>query len=658
MKETIEFLGEPMKNSFILHAVKGEEEQERDVLYFSITGAPSTFVVFDVNQKKILRSLRHGADLGITHTEACWSSVKDGEGNVYSAVGGHPGYVLKYSPRDGQLVSLSPVGEEIAVYHLTCDEDGNVYGGSYPSGKVFRCTPDGAFEDYGSPVPDNMYVISSVYYQGSVYGGTRGTNPVFFRFDLKRRTTHVIPLPSFMQQRLVSYYYMTRLDEKLFVDVKTMRGNYFLLCYDLERECWTDFCEKGMGGQHISEPLDGKAYFVDHMGNFREISLDTLAVSDTGILYYPIGGDVSSLDYANGIMGGGFFRLDDQEHYPGYTYITPNYDQNTLAYINLELKTVEFIDNCDFIKNPVRIHAIETMEDGRIMLGAYMGTKIGIFEPQQQEYTYLDCRQSEGILACGNKIYMGIYTRAVIWEYDVEQPYVKGKNPKPLFEVGEEQDRPFSLCNAGGRLAVATVPDYGRLGGAVTLYDWHKKQKRVFRNIIKDESVTAICYRDGYLYGTTGIFGGLGAAPAEQEAMVFRFSVESGKLECERAIGKELGYDNVFHIGGIGFDPYGTLWGIAGGVVFTLDPQTLAVEKKVDISGVPWTRESFNAWRPFYLVFLDDYLYCNPNEKLVRIHLKTLEYKEFEQNAYVMTAGKDGNVYFTSGTKFYRLKRE
>ena len=92
--------------------------------------------------------------------------------------------------------------------------------------------------------------------------------------------------------------------------------------------------------------------------------------------------------------------------------------------------------------------------------------------------------------------------------------------------------------------------------------------------------------------------------------------------------------------------------------MFTLDPQTLAVEKKVDISGVPWTRESFNAWRPFYLVFLDDYLYCNPNEKLVRIHLKTLEYKEFEQNAYVMTAGKDGNVYFTSGTKFYRLKRE
>ena len=56
LERTTEFLGEPVKNSFLLHAVKGCEDG-RDMLYFSVSGTPSTFVAFDVNRKKAI--VRH-----------------------------------------------------------------------------------------------------------------------------------------------------------------------------------------------------------------------------------------------------------------------------------------------------------------------------------------------------------------------------------------------------------------------------------------------------------------------------------------------------------------------------------------------------------------------------------------------------------------------
>lgn len=655
-REEIEFLGTPMQNTFILHAVKGNEDG-RDLLYFSITGTPSTFVVFDVNEKKIIRCYTHGEDIGITHTAASWSSVTDKNGNVYSAVFGEPGYILKYSSGNKSYKSLASIGDESALYHLTCDDNNNIYGGTYPSGKIFKCSPDGVIEDLGSPIPDNRYVISSVYFNNEIYGGTRGEHPVFFRFDLRSRTTKIIPLPDFFRYKLECYYYMTKINDYLFVDVKTNQSDYYILCYNLKDERWTDFCEKSMGGQHISEPLDNKGYFVDKTGYLKSIDIDTLEVSDEGIFCHSVGKDISCLDYANGIMGGGFYKLNDQETYPGYTYISPNYDQNTLAYINLKLKTVEFIDNCNLIKNPVKIRELTGMDNGNILLSAYMGTDVGIYEPEKNEYKYFTCRQSEGMVARGSKAYMGIYTRAVIWEYDANKPYVKEKNPKPLFATGESQDRPFSICNAGENIAIATVPGYGKLGGALTLYNINKKTKKVYRNLIQGQSVTGVCYRDGFIYGTTGIFGGLGSIPTAREAKIFKFSISDQQLIIANSINDALKHNNIYHIGGIGFDCYGELWAICDGVVFTLDSDTLRVKEVIDISGVNWTLESITAWEPHQMIFIDDYLYCNPGKELVKINVKTKEYTKYYHKVDSLTSGKDKNIYFAYNSKFYRLKR-
>ena len=64
------------------------------------------------------------------------------------------------------------------------------------------------------------------------------------------------------------------------------------------------------------------------------------------------------------------------------------------------------------------------------------------------------------------KMYMGVYPGADIFEYNAEIPTQR----KSLFKI-IGQDRPFIMRAAEGKLFIGTIPDYGKLGGSLTIYD-------------------------------------------------------------------------------------------------------------------------------------------------------------------------------------------
>lgn len=661
LERTTEFLGEPVKNSFLLHAVKGCEDG-RDMLYFSVSGTPSTFVAFDVNRKKAIRCIRQDSGDDGAETTTCWTHVTDQKGNVYMAPFGYPGLLYCYSAEDKQLRPLgSPFGEH-ALYHLSVDEADRVYGGTYPSGKIFCYDPQKKeFEDLGCAAEGEMYAQSCVYIDGKVYAGTRSQHPKMVCLDIASGRKETILPPDFLPfaegEAICLYYYMTKIGKLLFPVVKTTKGRFYVLCYHTGENRWMKVCEPGLGGQHVSEPSGNKCYFVGEDGNLRAVELDTYEVSDTGICYlkFPEGDD--AYDYANGFMGGGFYRLEDQTRYPGETLITVNYDNNCPVYINLQNKTVEFLMDVDLPKNPTPIHAMNTGRDGEIVLGTYMGIQALSFNPQTEEYAYRKVRQTEGICVCNGKLYFGVYTRAAIWEYDYQKPYVPDENPKPIFMVGYKQDRPFALCEAGTKLVIGTVPDYGVVGGALTVYDTETKEKKVYENLIEDQTITSLCFKDGLVYGTTGIWGGLGSVPKARQACVFVFDLEAGTVIRKKEV-RFPGYDTpVMHLGGIRFDRSGKLWCISSGLIFTLDENTLEVQHLIDAGGLKW-KLSQVTWRPYCMAFDEDgILYSNAGGKLTLVDTETYAVKQYDIPVQTLALGNDGNLYYSQGTKLYRAKK-
>lgn len=647
----IQKLGQPLQNTFILHCIQSKEDG-KDVLCFSVTGNPGTFVVYDVNQKKAIRSIKHNSKFP---TSACWTQTADRKGNVYFGTFGSPAQLFRYNGETKQLVYVTSVLDEIAVYHLSCDEDGKVYGGTYPGGKVFCYNgEDGSVTDYGRLSEPDMYCISCVYYQGKIYGGTRSEDPKLVCLNLADGARKEIPFPSFVSCKLNAVYYMTRVGTYLFSVLKTENEDYRILCYDLAQERWTKIDEYGLGGQHISPEHEGKVYFVGADGALKGIVLDTMEVFSTGILYHKLPEEDDGLDYANGLMGGGFFWLEDQETYPGYTYITSNYDHNALSYINLAKKTVEFVHPGEELCDAIQIKALAATCEGDIVFGGYMGTKGGIYHCESNAFETFRCRQTEGITFFDRKVYLGIYTRAVIWEMDLKKPFAEYKNPKPIFRVGEAQDRPFALCGADGLLLVGTIPDYGALGGALTIYNPLTGEKKVRRNLIKNQSITGLCYRDGIVYGSTAIWGGLGSTPTETEAKVFSYDLKSDRLILEKTLQFGVRSEGLLHIGGMGFDARGNLWGVSGGMIFRLNRDTMQPEEWIHVSKSNWDISN-TVWKPVSLVFDGDILYCNLNERLTAIHLKTKEYRVYDQNAFMMAKGGDGNLYFSDDTVLCRL---
>src|SRR5699024_12842755 len=88
--------------------------------------------------------------------------------------------------------------------------------------------------------------------------------------------------------------------------------------------------------------------------------------------------------------------------------------------------------------------------------------------------------------------------------------------------------RPRHMISAGEHVAIATIPNYGELGGGLTLLDPDTGEHEFTRDIVADQSVTDLAYADGTVFAGTSIHGGLDSTPTADTAEVFAWDVEDG----------------------------------------------------------------------------------------------------------------------------------
>lgn len=613
-------------------------------VYFHTNGLPGKFYAVDAETGELKFS-----EL-IPNSEAIWAMTVGSDKNVYFSVTGD-GKLYRYLPAQKKIELLGTNPSGSWVWDLEASPDGKIYGGTYNSdksdGKVFEYDiATGTFRNYGSVKTGQDYVRGIAVDGDYIYAGL-GTNVHLFKINRHtgEKTEIIIPDNATNTKTgdtgTIADVFIA--NGKLFVSVSTIN----MVVLDLQtHELLNTFQYSNMISK--PSPYDPNLIYYKHetklfkynmaINQSSEIQLpvplpDTVRVKDMQWIEMKSGEKAGKIVLAMVTQYGEYILYDPADHW--------------LSFIELEIDPA-----------PVRIQALELGMDGRIYLGGYQ-RGMSIYNPftNDIDLNISSFAQPEGIGFMNDMVYYGTYVGAIMYRYDPTKPMVLNSNPELVYDIKNEQDRPFAITSGDNKLFVGTVPDYGMLGGSLAIYDEVKNSWTQYNQVVENQSILSLAYKDGFLYGGTTVWGGLGSNPAASEAKIFVWDTALNRKVDEYSI-HIPGIDEAPRmIGEISFGPDGLLWGVVDGTIFALDTNTKQVVKSKLLFPSLYNTSKWKAydlrWSP------DGMIYTTLSRKLMVIDPETLRYKIIDDAGLMndMTLGIDGSIYYVpdAGTTLSRI---
>ncbi|GAA0383372.1 cohesin domain-containing protein [Paenibacillus motobuensis] len=644
-------MGYPITSVSINDGVMGVED-DKQVLYTTASTTPAVFNVIDVKNNERIR------DFELAGVAQSWRHVIAPDGTVYigAITSSGTGELWSYSPVTKTVQKLKVMGSEKSVWSMTTDPLGNVYIGTYDNGKLFQYNPKTKeLRDYGTLLAGHNYIRSMAYHDGYIYAGIALPFEVV-KVNVETGASEVISdeVPGILgieHGKIEFAYDMAVVDKYLFVKASGEESGLVMVYYNLEKKKWENkfigvdpVSNRGVMSYNQIPVADGKAYVPAH-GGILEVDLTTLETRNTGI------------SFATSLRGAAWVDMKDPELTSDHTIVTIQAN-GKLSALDVKKGIRKDLPGVAAKGGPIPIHNLERGTDGRLYMSAYPGGNGGVFDPRtNQSFSFL-IGQAEGIISVGNKVYYGIYPGGDIYEVDITGG--KMSDPKLLFTIGSSQDRPYKMEYADGKLIIGTIPDYGRLGGALTIYDLATGDKQVYRDIIKDHSIIGLAYKDGKIYGSTTKSGGLNTDMPKNDPEVFVWDIEKKAMTMHTPLTtlKDLGTHRM--ISGLTFGPDGLLWGGVDGILFALNPDDLSIVKQKNI----YTDvKDYGMWRPYYFRWGEDgLLYAGLANRMTVVDPDTLEYRSLTPSNFemsFMTLAKDAEgheqIYYTDKTKLMMI---
>lgn len=609
-------MGSPLKSVILNDAEYGVEEGN-PVVYTTLSGNPAQFQVMNLRTGRLLRSFDlHGSG-------SSWTHLKVSNGDIY--IGGN-GILYKYNLRDKKLVDLGGIGEEV-IYGLSPDQEGNVYFGSYPNAKIGRYNPHtNEFTDFGNVAPNQKYSRTTAYYNGHVFAGI-GTENQLARLDLVTREVFTIPLPTDVEpgssiwQLDVAYNYLV---------VGVGGGKNTLLLYDLTTNNWTsDRFDNNKGLRLIKDPREPHLVYFLQENKLKRLNLDSKRLTDTG------------LEYGSFIRNYTWLNLNDPSM-PGQSLVLLN-REGKASFLNPNSgKTTH--KHYPFQGGVIPIQSIENGPNATIHLSGYPGGVGAEFSPSTKEVSSFSLGQAEGMITMGDTIYYGIYPKARIYRK------LPGRNVELVYQI-PDQDRPFVMKEESGELIIGTIPNYGKLGGSLTILNpLEPENARVFPDLVKNQSIAGLAVRGDTIFGSTTIAGGLGVEPDSDHALIFRFNRKTGTLiDTVQPMEEPVNMISGLHSG-----PNGNLWAAADGTLLELDPKTLKSLRSLKM--FPELKD-YGRWRPVQFHWKEGYLYTTLGGRLSVVDPKTLNYNILAETE-LMTVNTNGDIYYANLDELVLLEKE
>ena len=636
-----EKLTQPIKATTLLNSVCSVEDGN-PIICTAASGDPGKFNVFDLEKGELLRSF------DVPVGRAFWHYAADSKGNVYFA--GFVGVNLyMYSPETKELTDLGKCSTETAICELVVDEQDNVFMATYPNAKILKWDAKAQkMMDLGNQLPGENYIRSLAYHDGYLYGGGAVVGTKFFKIDAKTMKKTFIPGPK-LSSTLKSYYSATVVGgKKIFIWCETENSGSEYAIYDIEKGKFDDQIIPNAHGMYTSPEINGYCYISTKDGVLK-YDLATEKIEPLG------------WNFGTGFRGNSVVQLKNNPDFPNKTMAIVTYGGD-IAMIDFETGKREILKNkLDAVGTT--LVGVKALENGQVVYSGHMGPRASGLNPETLEETFtFSMGQSSDIEEIDGKIYFATYPSSALWEYDPSKEIKTNENPKELYETASQgQSRPMKIVDCGDKIAISTIADYGKTEGAVVLYDKKTGKVDCYKNIIKNQSISGLTYKDGILYGSSTIFGGLGtdASKLEPSAKIFKMDVATGKLLTEVVPQFKDAKGVMKMAGDLAFGPDGLLWAVSDGLVFAMDPETLEVKKEKDVKGYDWNRYS-SRWDPYGMEFDENgMLYCTPRNQLVVLDPETLETKDLPETGKDIShfsIGKDGYLYYFKLDYAYRMK--
>ena len=653
LTKTFTDLGMPIQIDYVQSAAIGKNENGEDVIYTVITnetpGGAAKFAIVDITTKNIIKTINMD---GVAGSNAI---VVDTDNNVY--IGTYEsGKLFKYIPGNDSLIDMgAPVSGQTHIMSLNVDSNGNIYGGTYPGCYVFSLRKNQTDYEIISPLGANQPFDTTEQYAKSIaydeqnnvlYVGT-ATHAKLYRFNLNTNTVSSI-LPSEFGSN-THIYNLKYENGKLFAYVYP-EGKLLVMSFDSNGQPVLETILTGSGS--VSKAVNNVSYYINADRKVAAYNYITGAV--TTLNSQRINAITCLVDVID---------MKDDTNYPGLTFVafangiqkdnrlaTYNFSKNKLSISEVDLPTIDY-----------SARSVMTGPEGSIYTSNHLGGGLGVYNPvNNTKGLFIGLPQAESGIALNGKMYFGTYTMGKIYEYNPEEPWQMDSsleiNPRRIDNLGTvyEQDRPFAAASGDDMVFFGTAPQYGKLGGVLAIYNPNNlSDKYVVRNLINDQSITALAYKDGYIYGGTSIWGGIGATPTQTECKFFVFDVSGKALVGEYVIssGAQLISSLI-----VGTD--GNIWGLCDGNLFMYDPITCDIEynsfefPELNSVGSVTAPKLYGA---NLVCGKDGYIYGATGSKLFKLNPYSKQIDVVRNGKFISAAVDNfGNIYYSDYSSIWK----
>ncbi|HZX08035.1 hypothetical protein [Kribbella sp.] len=558
---TVTSLGTPLSDVLLLGGTVAPGPNGKTVIWNASSGSPAYLNAIDpATGDSLLSVALPGAD-------GAYAVAAAPDGTIYAGTYNN-GHLYRLRPGATAAEDLGqPLPTETFILRITVDEQGNVYGGTAPHGKVFRYDHQtGAVRDYGTIKAGQGYVRSIDYWKGKIYAGSE-PDAYFSEVDVATGTvTEIPPPPGLGDPSNQVVYDLNIRDGRMYVRVSTaLPGPMYV--WDIASRTWVDTIPNEHGLDISPIGADGALYMIQ-ASELTKYDPATKTLTGTGLTFTGRIQNARSIGYAD-------LNLPD---YPGTSVVGTLWRGEEFRYNPQTGKSEIF--QTKVRREPIEILSVAGDQD-HIYAGGFLNGGVSVVDPATGKAQFNRFAQVESLLAGSDgTVYVGAYPEARVYSYRPAQPWSSPEyspgppgtpdNPKQLLDLRPDifQTRARALTEVDGKLAVGTVPDGDRLGGALVIYDLKTGATEKYRNVVQDESVFGLTSRYGIVYGGTSIAGGLPTTPPTRDAgTVFAWDVTGKKKLWET-----VPVPGAATVSSVTFGPDGLLWGVAGKTVFALSP--------------------------------------------------------------------------------------
>ena len=538
-------LGEPVHKVQTLSSAVGADPDGRPLGYYVGEGNAITnaeFTVMDLRTEETVLQVRVPHGISSQRTLA----LSPTDGTVYFATS-EVSHVYRYVPGADNIEHLGPFPSEERAWTAAVDEHGIPWFGSYPGGRLYSLDPETReFTDHGQALSSEQYVRSIAPAGNTLYIGTQQAGHLL-TFDRSTGEFIEIPMPS--EHGVTGIEAIALRGDLLFV------GTDGIFIRDLTRDKWIDHLPNASPRVSLPDPGDPDHVYLRTDNEIHRYNLATRNLEGTGLSPNAAPESWAWVDF------------DDTGPWLVLTY----WNQGRTYSFNIGTGDSKY-QVPDLLGAGANIISLGAGPFGNIYAGAYLSPPgMGKYDPDAGSFELLEgSGQVEGYGIYKDTLLFGRYPQASLWQYDPSQTWDLTTNPAPPLEIGEGQSRPqvfLELSALPDTVAVASVPDGGQHGGAITLWQPETRTHEVFRHVVADQTPVALVEHAGIVIGGTSIEGGYGIDPVTSEAVLFGWDPTRGETLWQQAP-----VPGAATIAGLCIDEDEILWGIAdSNTVFSFD---------------------------------------------------------------------------------------